>query len=961
MIKKVLRLSGIAAALLIGVSLITLKDQKTGDEQDLTGFIRKKLKGEEGKKPEIQGYIEWLKLVRNGGTEEFDYKRYYDVLNEIEKRHPVANRVVTLDWTELGPNNYGGRTRAILVDKDNPDIVFAGGVAGGLWRSEDAGINWSNVASFDDYLPVASIAQAADGKIYIGTGEGFTQNLGTKGVTPGFPGNGIYVTDANVSQITHLTSTGVDANLNAPNPSAGWAHVNKIVTHPTDANYIIAATKGGLMVSTDAGTSWTSAKTGRFTDVDFAADASYIMAAKGGEIYKSTDNGATFTELTGNQLPAGSINQRAEIAIAPSDANKVYAAVVKSTNSCIDNIYRSTDKGATWEIIGPGGSQNFRPYALNPTLNQCQGLYDNAIAVAIDNPDKIFLGGIDLYTWEAGEGWNKKSIWNAFPGSSIYVHADQHAIVPHPTDPNIIYFGNDGGLFKSFSGGESFVQLIRGYATVQFYTVGVGHDGSVIGGTQDNGTHLLTYNRDGIKNSLHVRGGDGGAAAISWVNPDIAFASVQGGTIGRTNTKVGPFTCFYDAYINNVAATNCQPDDGAPFVSQFLLWESIGDTFTQNEVNAELYEQTNSLVFDTTEIKGVASRVFVPTNKGVWMTHQALKITETPKWYNLATWTNATPLDLDISKDGDHLFVTTGTPGSSTGKVYRVSGLRNAPLARKWGCIVEAVKDPQGNTIGYTLKENQCDIIADSVGITLKEMFKSNNTWFAAPVTSVSVDPQDANHVVVTLGGYGSGDHVYETTNALDTVPTWTSIHGDLPAFPVYSVEVDAKDPNKIYLGTEFGVWATDNGGTNWSYTEGLPRVPVYDLKQSSLDHYASKVGEYGLFAATHGRGLWAANFDPSVAVSVEETESPVLSYNLKVYPNPAETFTYVKVPLGKASDVQVEVYNITGTLVDVLRLNDLPAGNNDVELKVDDYKAGTYLVRTKVGEKYFHNKLVVY
>ena len=208
---------------------------------------------------DINGYFEWLSARRGDAiTGEINLKQYYAALEATEASRRTNSRALSLDWIELGPNNVGGRTRALLIDQDDNSTLLAGGVGGGLWKSETSGTSWFQVSGIDDFLTVSSICQAKNGDIYVGTGEGLYTNFGNG--AGGLPGNGIYKSTDGGDTFVHLSATTPVANK----ITERWAHVNALAASP-NSNRIYAGTERGLMISTDGGATWIAASSGTLT------------------------------------------------------------------------------------------------------------------------------------------------------------------------------------------------------------------------------------------------------------------------------------------------------------------------------------------------------------------------------------------------------------------------------------------------------------------------------------------------------------------------------------------------------------------------------------------------------------------------------------------------------------------------------------------------------------------------
>ena len=163
--------------------------------------------------------------------------------------------------TELGPDNVGGRTRAVLFDNLDPTHkhMWAGGVSGGLWESNDAAATWHRCAGYfalpEAVATVVTIAQAPNGDLYVGTGEGSFYFLSGFGAA-GFTGNGIFKSTDDGVTWTSLTST---QPTNQNSAASAWIGVNKIQVDPSNSNHIYAGTNKGLKISNDAGNTWVSA------------------------------------------------------------------------------------------------------------------------------------------------------------------------------------------------------------------------------------------------------------------------------------------------------------------------------------------------------------------------------------------------------------------------------------------------------------------------------------------------------------------------------------------------------------------------------------------------------------------------------------------------------------------------------------------------------------------------------
>ncbi len=835
-------------------------------------------------------------------------------------RQAAAN--TTLLWQEMGPDNAGGRTRAILIDKDNSNLIYAGGVSGGLWKSTNGGNSWNIIDGTDrlEFSGVVSICQTSNGDIYFGTGEGSTSNLGgTSNGATAFIGGGIYKSTDGGNSFSQLPST---APSNFISTNFDFSAVTELAAHQTDPNTVYAATRGGLKLSKDGGTTWTTEATGEFFDVEVNTDNS-VFASKYNTVYFSEDgNPGTFNSLPSVPLTfGGGAYGRIELAISPSDANYIYAIYSNQGGlGRYKGIYRSTDKGQSWELILPGWSGSTPP--VYNIFNE-QANYAMTIAVDPQNKDRVIIGGLDLWEFEYGVGIEPISYWAVSDYVDFYVHADQHDIVFDPNNPNRFFIGNDGGVYRTDDNGVNFSSINRGYGVTQFYTVDYSKDGKVIGGTQDNGTQFVDFGNPASElASFEVSGGDGGYTQISYINPDILFTESQNGS-ARRSADGGVTTGTIENFLGDtmLGLYETAQSEGAGFFATFInpmhLWE---------QVDADGNPVDTSMFFAaTTEIYSSSS------DYCVYMTKQALDFSITPTWFQV-TPKYSSPIErISVSSDGNHMFFSRGN------SLYRTDNLNlNSDT------ITDTYKFLDVGSTAVIDSGDNVDAVVSTISIS--------SSGFQNTITDIAVDPNNNDNVVVTVGGYSNITHVFKSTNATSANPTFTSIQGNLPQMPVYSAVIDVHNSNNIIIGTEFGVWSTTNG-SSWTLEDnGLPIVPCHMLRQQYLPGDNKGV----IYVGTHGRGIFRSSNTSSVFdFSEDEGENSIDL--LSIYPNPAES--YVNVEL--SSDVQdfdisiidlmgKEVYSSTKMNTTRIDISSLEVGNYVVIVVADGKKQLGKFIKTK-------------
>lgn len=712
-------------------------------------------------------------------------------------------------WQALGPDNQGGRTRQVLIHPTNPSVMYAASVGGGVWKSTNAGADWSQLT--DLVLPNIAVASLAmDPKnpqvLYAGTGEGFFNGDAIRGT-------GIFKTTDGGVTWTALASTVPPAGT-----LGDFSYVTQIAVSPRYSQRVYATTRNGLYRSNDGGTTWTRLidatlvngcqdvvlQQKRAVGYVFAACGTFAQAA----IHRALDSAtSSFTPVftTANM-------GRTSLAIAPSDESYIYALASDANNYGMLGVFRSTAAGAsgswTTQVSSSDPNPINRLQLTNPVyaFSQCvggaagfynQGWYDNVIAVDPLDRERVWTGGIDLMrSDDGGRNWGVASYWWFDRGDASYAHADNHAIRFHPgyngTTNTTMYVGSDGGIFRTDNargtlatevnqicgigvpavGMVNWTELNDKYATTQFYAGSVYPDGSAfMGGMQDNGTWRGT-----TASMLWTKltGGDGGYTAVDTLgdaNPanDVLFAEYTGLSIQKS-TNGG--TSFFDA-INGIN------DPGFDFIAPFAM----------NPGNRQHLWS------------------------GGWYIWRTI---------NQATsWARASAI----------------TPGDGS-----VSAVAPSP------------SDPNRVIIGMSdgyLLFNHGALTAGSA-----------TSWAstrprAAFVSAASFDPNDANVAYVTYQTF-TGVSVYKST---DGGATWGPVPGTganvLPRVPANAVVVDPTTPGRVYVGTDIGVYTSIDGGANW-YREntGFGNVSVEHLEINAT-------GTRHLYAFTHGRGAWRVALNP--------------------------------------------------------------------------------------------------
>jgi hypothetical protein len=1050
MMKKALLLGSIPAlAIAAGLFYYTSDSSEGVYEQRLSSHF-------DADEALIDGAFDYYQSLKGDYTQE----QWQRAKNAAES---VPQNRATFNWIDQGPDNIGGRTRGIVVDRNNVNHLFAGSVSGGLFESINRSSTWSRVYGFEDNLSVSSLCQTLDGTFYMGTGHSSDQIGGFE--DSGGNGYGFYKRES-------------DGSWTLVEGTESWQYVNEVVADDVNNMVWIASSNGldkydpstGTIVDVDAFPS------GACRALSISKDGTVLIGHSiggGQKVFVSTNSGASFSEVSGlgdDAEEAGLINMvgvgRAEFAISHEKVDGKYRVYASCASGILQGVWRSANNGLAWERIAPAYDNTpggFAPFTSGGSNGQ--GIYDNIITVVPGAPVRSILGGVDCYSWVAGGNWEQISQWFLPPTFDRYVHADNHEMVWDRLGR--LYIGNDGGVAFSDNANTidpEFHPANRGYNVTQFYAMGASAHGDVIGGSQDNGT-LANYHT-GTTNQEHkeVGGVDGFSADISFINRNLTFGSVYYSAVYRSSDRGQNIDEFGpDQYIDgNGDPCNAGYTDGTgcgEFNSTFDLWEhpyDLASTDTLSYIASQSYEagetvdvpsatsQTTipyvtptDIVYDDTlfadtdlteediviidELSGasfnlgVLDWIFIdgaPTvsigdslliigveeddtvivaslttidhyygtnplkpgevidmgaddqiynvawdtirvqdyfqswfaldmggGEGLWMTRNALRFSATTQgWFKVADVGDISIME--FSKDGNHLFI-----GTTSGALWRLSGFNEAYSPTE-------VIDGGPADVGVTR-----DTLVDWQGVKHVMELKQLTT-FGTIVTGLATGPEDNPDLLIATLGTFSANRVRKTTNATGASPTFTIMssfpstgEGELSGgIPCYSVIIDRDDENIIVVGTEFGLFATENGGTSWENVSGtLGLVPVHDLEQNwrQWDEGCFRPGE--IYAGTHARGIWSSDALLNIPSS-DNLDKDKFIPKINLYPNPLKDAGTVEFDLASNGDVTIQIFNLSGQVVNQITANNLAAGKNQIAFDANDLPKGTYILRLTSG-----------
>ncbi len=687
----------------------------------------------------------------------------------------------------IGPANMSGRISDIDAVMNDPNIIYAGTAAGGVWKSIDGGMTWTPV--FDDQ-PVASIGAIAVYQknpeiVWAGTGESKPRNSVSVG-------RGVYLT---IDGGRTWKCMGLEKT----------EKISKILIHPDNPDVVFVAALGatwgdsqerGVFKSMDGGKTWkkilyVNEKTGA---ADLAMDPSnpnrmlvamwehrrwpwfFISGGPGSGIYLTTDGGEKWERLTEkNGLPSGELG-RCGLAFAPSRPEVAYA-LVEAKKSVV---LRSTDGGLNWQVVNNTDNVHNRPF------------YYSRLWVNPRNENLLYMLATQLSVSEDGG-----KTFTPLTGSR-QAHPDFHAMWIHPDGERMIV-GNDGGIVISTNRGRSW-RFVGNLPLGQYYHVNFDMEipYNVYGGLQDNGTwrgpaYTLKERSLGNHHWINVGGGDGFDTAPDPENANCGYGMSQGGnlyyfdiTTGTSRTIV-PTESDVKHRFNWNAGFAVDPFRPATiyFGSQFVhrspdkgyTWEVISPDLTTNDLEKQKQSESGGLTLDVTNAENYCT---------------ILSIAPSPIKEGLI-WAGTDDGNIQLTRDGGKTWELVSTPMTAGKK----------PLAPKGAAVPHIEPSRFDEATAY---------------VVLDDHRRSN----FAPYVFVTRD-------------YGK---------------TWKSlVTSEIDGY-CFVIKEDPVTRNLLFVGTEFGLFVSFNGGGSWmKWTAGLPTCPVYDL--------AIHPRENDLIIATHGRSLY--------------------------------------------------------------------------------------------------------
>jgi photosystem II stability/assembly factor-like uncharacterized protein len=742
-----------------------------------------------------------------------------------------------LEMRAIGPALMSGRISDIVIDPNDPSTWYVGVGSGGIFKTKNGGTTWEAVFENEDAYSIGAITIDPNDSstIWVGTGE----NVSGRHV--GY-GAGVYRSQ--------------DGGKNWENMGLEESErIGMIRIDPRDSNTIFVAAQGPL---------WSA----------------------GGDrgLYKSTDGGRKWEKVLGEGLGNTAIDDDytgvSEVHLDPRNPDVMYAVSwqrQRSVAALMDGgpgtgIHKSTDGGETWRELTEGLPE--------------ENMGKTGLAISPQNPDVIYAT-IELANrtggfWRSADGgdtWEKRNDYlSGATGPHYYQeifasphafdrvyqmdqhlhvtndggktfeklehdtkHVDHHAMAFRADDPDYLLVGNDGGVYESFDLGESW-RFSANLPITQFYKVAVDYDEpfyNVYGGTQDNnsqGGPSRTLNNIGIRNSdwFVTLSGDGHQSAVDPTNPDIIYAQWQQGNLTRFDRKTGE-----SVYIKPQPAAG-EPPDRYNWDAPILI--SPHDPAT--------------LFFGT-------QRLWKSEDHG-------------------DSWT---AISGDLTRDEDRVRQPL------MGRTWGFDSSWDMLAMSQYNTIVNVSQSPLDEDLIYVGTDDGLIQVTENGGRTWRKIDALPEVPDRFFVNDIKADLHDEDTVYVVVDDHKKGDFTPYVLKSTDRGDTWESIAGNLPDRHIlWRIVQDHVKPELLFLGTEFGVFFTVDGGGNWTKLKGgVPNIPFRDL--------VIQTRENDLVGATFGRSFYVLDdYSPLRDVSDDMLENDTVLFPVR------RTHWYVpKRPLGCA------------------------------------------------------------
>jgi len=720
----------------------------------------------------------------------------------------------------IGPAYMSGRIADIEVDQKNPSTWYVAVGSGGIWKTENSGTTWTPLFDNEAVYSTGDVTIDPGNKniIWVGTGE----NNGGRHI--GF-GDGVYRSE-------NGGKTWKNMGLNKSE------HISDIIVHPEDSNTVWVSAQGplwtkggerGLFKTTDGGKTWRNTLevdewTGvtslvidpRNPDKLYAATwqrqrtvAAYMGTGPGSAIYTSDDGGENWRKLTVG-LPETNMG-KIGLAISPMKPDVVYATIELDERK--GGLYRSSNQGGSWakmsdEVSGGTGPHYYQEIFADPHTF-----------------DRIYIASNYSKTSnDGGKTWVPINVKNK--------HVDDHAMAFHPTDPDFMLIGSDGGIYETHDDMDKW-RYIGNLPVTQFYKVAADDAKPfyfVYGGTQDNSTQggpSRTDRVEGIKNKdwFLTLFADGHQPATEPGNPDIVYSQWQQGNLARHDRKTG-----------EVVIIQPQAKPGEPV--ERYNWDA--PIFVSQHDPKRLYH--------------ASQRMWRSDDRG-------------------DSWT---AISGDLTRNENRLRMP------MMGRTWSVESGFDLYAMSNYNTVANVAESAVDENILYAGTDDGLIQVTEDGGKSWKryEIGKIKGIPATAYVNDIRADLFDKDTVYAALDNHKYGDFKPYLIKSTNRGKSWKSISSNLPEkHLVWRIVQDHVNKDLMFIGTEFGLFFTVDGGKKWVELTG--DVPTISFRDVVIQRR-----ENDLVAGSFGRGIFILDdYSPLRSMTAEQLESDALLFPARTAP----------------------------------------------------------------------------
>lgn len=719
----------------------------------------------DGEEEQIRARSEWF--IQQRGIDRMpraDLVRR-DAVLEVKRRRDTEAGDWDLRWTPEGPESMtmlnwsmgevSGRVSALAVNPTNENVIYLGSASGGLWKTIDGGSSWQPI--FDDVgtqtIGALYIDPAAPDTLWVGTGEQ-GQNCWS------YFGMGLFRSIDGGETFEAMNGSGAE--------TLDLSYITGIVIDPSNPDIVVVSGEswcddgswlyGGLYRTTDGGASWQRLINNAVTDLVMTPESPNVLFAAvgrwsgdGSGIYRSNDKGATWTRLE-NGLPYGSEVGRSRLAVSPSDSQTVYALMNEAGGV---GLYRSIDGGNSWTLQNPQACDG-----------QCS--YNLCLAVHPSDPAHLLVGAIRFYLSLDG-GVNLFPLTDYW-GSGQEVHQDTHVLVFSRSNPDRFWVAGDGGIWRSDTGGLSFVNLNANLNLTQFYDIEVHPQdrATIFGGAQDNSSSATTGD---VLWDVTVVTGDGFISVVDPEDPNIVlqtsypwdglpslYLSTTGGSPNSFSWIWLQGVTQYEPWpwVTPLAEVDLSGVPGSPLFmgSDRVYRSSTLDPTQWEKISNDLTGPSGSLSVISPVANGDSVTVYVGTSNG--RIHRSENAAApVPIWTDVTgNYPGATVTDIAVDPtDVAMVFVTRGE--FNLGQLFRSS-----TGGTTWEIVGAGLPNVPANSVVVDPKDSERVFVATDVGVMMSldrgATFVPLMAGLPLGVVVTDLEVDDDPHVL-TAGTYGRG------------------------------------------------------------------------------------------------------------------------------------------------------------------------------------------------------------